>query len=99
MSPVEAAAIMFGTFGVLIFLRIPVSFALGLACVPIAVINDRLTPGMLIDDTGLTGKYDIRLEWDIMGGSAEFTKALSELGFVLVDGERPVGHLLVMPDK
>ena len=34
MSPSEAAVIMFGTFGVLIVLRIPVSFALALACVP-----------------------------------------------------------------
>jgi tripartite ATP-independent transporter DctM subunit len=50
MSPVEAAAIMFGTFGVLIFLRVPVSFALGLACVPIAVIDDRLTPILLINE-------------------------------------------------
>jgi tripartite ATP-independent transporter DctM subunit len=50
MSPVEAAAIMFGTFGVLIFLRIPVSFALGLACIPIAVIDDRLTPILLINE-------------------------------------------------
>ena len=44
MSPSEAAVIMFGTFGVLIVLRIPVSFALGLACVPIMLLDDRLTP-------------------------------------------------------
>ncbi|GIS61574.1 MAG: hypothetical protein CM1200mP2_37990 [Planctomycetaceae bacterium] len=31
MSPSEAAVIMFGTFGVLIVLRIPVSFALAVA--------------------------------------------------------------------
>ena len=35
MSPTEVAVIMFGTFGALIVLRIPVSFALGLACIPI----------------------------------------------------------------
>lgn len=50
MSPSEVAAIMFGTFGVLIVLRIPVSFALGLACVPVFFFDDRLTPIMLINE-------------------------------------------------
>ncbi len=50
MSPAEAAVIMFGTFGVLIVLRIPVSFALGLACVPMMLLDDRLTPIMLINE-------------------------------------------------
>jgi len=48
MSPSEAAAIMFGTFGALIVLRIPVSFALGLACVPMMLIDERMTPVLLI---------------------------------------------------
>ncbi|MCH7920489.1 MAG: TRAP transporter large permease [Planctomycetes bacterium] len=50
MSPAVVATIMFGTFGVLIGLRVPVSFALGLACVPIALIDDRLTPFLLINE-------------------------------------------------
>jgi len=31
MSPGEVALILFGTFGVLVILRVPVGFALGLA--------------------------------------------------------------------
>ena len=50
MSPSEAAVIMFGTFGVLIVLRIPVSFALALACVPMMFLDDRLTPILLINE-------------------------------------------------
>lgn len=50
MSAGEVAAIMFGTFGVMIVMRIPVSFALGLACVPVFFFNDRLTPVMLINE-------------------------------------------------
>lgn len=50
MSPGEAAVIMFGTFGVLIALRIPVSFALGLACVPMMLLDDRLTPISLLNE-------------------------------------------------
>ena len=50
MSAGEVAAILFGTFGVLIVLRIPVSFALGLACVPVFFIDDRLTPILLIGE-------------------------------------------------
>ncbi|HAB11224.1 MAG TPA: C4-dicarboxylate ABC transporter permease [Planctomycetaceae bacterium] len=50
MSPSEAAVIMFGTFGVLVVLRIPVSFALALACVPMMFLDDRLTPILLINE-------------------------------------------------
>lgn len=50
MSPSEVAAIMFGTFAVLIVFRVPVSFALGLACIPVFWIDDRLTPVMLINE-------------------------------------------------
>ena len=50
MSPGEAAVIMFGSFGVLVILRIPVSFALGLACVPMMLLDDRLTPIVLITE-------------------------------------------------
>ncbi len=50
MSAGEVAAIMFGTFGVMIVMRIPVSFALGLACVPVFFFNDRMTPIMLINE-------------------------------------------------
>jgi tripartite ATP-independent transporter DctM subunit len=50
MSPAEVAAIMFGTFGVLVLLRVPVAFALGLACLPIFALNDRLTPILLLGE-------------------------------------------------
>lgn len=50
MSAGEAAAIMFGVFAVLVLLRVPVSFALGLACLPILFIDERLTPFLLINE-------------------------------------------------
>ncbi len=50
MSPGEVSAIMFGTLAVLVLLRIPVSFALGLACIPILIIDDRLTPFLLLNE-------------------------------------------------
>jgi len=43
VSPGEVAAILFGTFAVLVVLRVPVAFALGLAVVPVFFIDDRLT--------------------------------------------------------
>jgi tripartite ATP-independent transporter DctM subunit len=48
MGPVEVAAILFGTFAILIVLRVPVAFALGLAVVPVFFIEDRLTPILLM---------------------------------------------------
>ena len=56
MSPALVAAILFGTFGVLILLRIPVAFALGLACVPVFFISDRLSPSLLFDQ--MFGSYN-----------------------------------------
>ena len=50
MSPGEVAAIMFGTFAVLVVLRVPVAFALGLACLPIFAIDDRLQPILMMGE-------------------------------------------------
>ena len=50
MSPGEVAAIMFGTFALLIILRVPVAFSLGLACLPIFIMDDRLTPILMLGE-------------------------------------------------
>jgi tripartite ATP-independent transporter DctM subunit len=50
MGPAEVAALLFGVFAVLIILRVPVAFALGLACVPVFFIDDRLTPFLLLNE-------------------------------------------------
>jgi tripartite ATP-independent transporter DctM subunit len=48
MSPGEVAAILFGLFAILVLLRVPVAFALGLAVVPVFFIDERLTPILLL---------------------------------------------------
>jgi hypothetical protein len=48
MGPGEVAAILFGVFGVLVVLRVPVAFALALAVVPVFFIEERLTPVLLL---------------------------------------------------
>jgi len=50
MSPGEVAGIMFGTFGLLVLLRVPVAVALGLACLPIMAINPRLNPILMMGE-------------------------------------------------
>ena len=50
MTPWEVSAILFPVFGVLVILRIPVAFALGLACVPVFMIDPRLTPFLLMNE-------------------------------------------------
>jgi tripartite ATP-independent transporter DctM subunit len=50
MHPGEVASILFGVFAVLILLRVPVAFALGLACIPVFFIDDRLTPFLLLNE-------------------------------------------------
>ncbi|MBM3809787.1 MAG: TRAP transporter large permease [Acidimicrobiia bacterium] len=51
LDPATASLIMFGVFFVLLALRVPVAFALGLACLPVFVIEDRLTPQNLVQET------------------------------------------------
>ena len=41
---------MAGVFALLVVVRVPVAFALGLACVPVFFIDDRLTPFLLLNE-------------------------------------------------
>ncbi len=50
MSAGEVSAILFPVFVVLVLLRVPVAFALGLACVPIFMLEERLTPLLLMNE-------------------------------------------------
>jgi len=51
LSPGGAAALLFGVFFALIVLRVPVAFALGLACLPSLVFEERLSPMVLFNET------------------------------------------------
>jgi tripartite ATP-independent transporter DctM subunit len=51
LTPGEAAAILFGVFFLLIILRVPVAFSLGLACLPILAIEPRLSIMSLAQET------------------------------------------------
>jgi tripartite ATP-independent transporter DctM subunit len=50
VSPGEVAAVLFGTLAVLVVLRVPVAFALALACVPVFFFEPRLTPILLLQE-------------------------------------------------
>lgn len=50
MSAGLAALILVGVFVTLVVLRVPVSFALGLACVPVLLVDKSLTPFVLITE-------------------------------------------------
>jgi tripartite ATP-independent transporter DctM subunit len=51
LDPGTASIIMFGVFFALLVMRVPVAFALGLACLPVFLIEDRLTPQNLVQET------------------------------------------------
>src|SRR6266849_5223960 len=51
MSPGMAALALFGAFFILIALRVPVAFALGLACLPTLLFEERLSPMVLFNET------------------------------------------------
>src|SRR5256712_283200 len=50
-GPGQAAILLFGVFFALLVVRVPVAFALGLACLPVLVIEDRLSPMTLFNET------------------------------------------------
>jgi len=51
LDPATASLMLFGGFFLLLALRVPVAFALGLACLPVFLIEDRLTPQNLVQET------------------------------------------------
>ena len=51
LSSGQAALILFGLFFLLMFLRVPIAFALGLACLPILLIEPRLSAMTLVQET------------------------------------------------
>jgi len=50
MTPGLVASILFGLFLLFIILRVPVAFALALACIPIFFLEPRLTPILLLQE-------------------------------------------------
>jgi len=46
-----AALVLFGVFFALLVARVPVAFALGLACLPVVITEPRLSPMMLFNET------------------------------------------------
>ena len=50
LSPAMAALVLFGTFFALLAVRVPVAFALGLAALPILVVEPRLSPMVLFNE-------------------------------------------------
>ena len=51
LSSGQAAIVLFGLFFLLMLLRVPVAFALGLACLPILMIEPRLSPIVIFNTT------------------------------------------------
>jgi tripartite ATP-independent transporter DctM subunit len=51
MSPMGIALLLFGVFLLLVFLKIPVANALGLACIPVIFLTDHVSLFALIDRT------------------------------------------------
>ena len=51
LTPSVAALWLFGSFFLLMVLRVPVAFALGLACLPVLLIEPRLSPMVVFNTT------------------------------------------------
>jgi hypothetical protein len=58
----RVAAIMFGVLFLLVVLRVPVAFALALACLPIFYFEPRLTPVLVLQDLAAVMPPDSQLD-------------------------------------
>ena len=103
MTQGEVAFILFGIFGVLITLRVPVAFSLGLACVPIFFLDHRLSPILLI--TEMTKAYNafvlLAVPFFILAAnlmnSAGITQRLIELSRTMVGHFKGgLGHINIV---
>ncbi|MCX5735047.1 MAG: TRAP transporter large permease [candidate division NC10 bacterium] len=103
MGPGEVSAIMFGIFGILIAVRVPVSFSLGVACIPIMFLDERLSPIILITEMNkayggfvLLAVPFFILAANLMNGSG-ITQRLVELSQAMVGHFRGgLGHVNVV---
>jgi len=51
LTPGAAAMLLFGSFFALMILRVPIAFALGIACLPVLIIEPRLSPMVVFNTT------------------------------------------------
>ena len=93
MSPGEVSLLMFGVFAVLIVVRIPVSFALGLACLPVLLIDNRLTPVVLISEMWKSYNSFILLSVPFFVLSANLMNAARITERLVTLARASVGHL------
>jgi len=93
LSSGEAAAIMLGAFAVLIVLRVPVSFSLGLACAPVLFLDDRLTPVLLCNEMWKSFNSFILLAVPFFLLAANLMNSAGVTERLVVLSRSTVGHL------
>jgi tripartite ATP-independent transporter DctM subunit len=93
MSPGEVSGLMFGVFAALILARIPVSFALGLACIPVLILDDRLSPIVLISEMWKSYNSFILLSVPFFVLSANLMNAARITDRLVNLAKASVGHL------
>ena len=93
MSPGEVSLLMFGVFAALIIVRIPVSFALGLACIPVLILDDRLSPIVLISEMWKSYNSFILLSVPFFVLSANLMNAARITDRLVNLAKASVGHL------
>ena len=84
---------MFGVFAALILARVPVSFALGLACIPVLILDDRLSPIVLISEMWKSYNSFILLSVPFFVLSANLMNAARITDRLVNLAKASVGHL------
>ncbi len=93
MTPGFVAFILFGSFLALIVLRIPVAFALALACIPIYLLEPRLTPILLLQEMFRSYNAFVLLAVPFFLLAANLMNAAGITDRLIELARRMVGHL------
>src|SRR6266568_63404 len=92
LSAGQAALVLFGVFIGLLIVRVPVAFALGLACLPILLIEPRLSMMMLAQETFNAYNSFIVLSVPFAGISGSSTADAASQSKIFIDAQTKEGY-------
>src|SRR6266576_6585936 len=92
LSAGQAALVLFGVFIGLLIVRVPVAFALGLACLPILLIEPRLSMMMLAQETFNAYNSFILLSVFFAGISGSSTADAASQSKIFIDAQTKEGY-------
>ena len=92
LTPGVAALLLFGSFFALMILRVPIAFALGVACLPVLIIEPRLSRAMVGNFPGALAQINVLLSVFFAGISGSSTADAASQGKIFIEAQVKEGY-------